>query len=108
MFREEIDFAFFAARLGWSYADYRDTTPVQRMFIRKELETVTVDESNLTMLATQRAIANVFGKKAKKLWTKRRKKQKPPLRKKEIRQIKKQHEEKTPWTPWSKKEVANG
>ena len=34
----DMDFAYFAVKLGWSLDDYDASTPVQRAFIRKEIE----------------------------------------------------------------------
>lgn len=70
-----MDFAFFAARLGWSRSDYEEMTPVQRLFILKELERETVRRTELLQSVVEIAIANVHrkkGRKPKRLWSKRR------------------------------------
>lgn len=107
-FAKEIDFAYFAARLGWSLSDYEACTPVQLMFVRKELETVTVSESNLMKDAVQVAVANALSKKKSKLWQKANKRAKPLIKKKETKALKKLFERQTPWTPWNSKGVNDG
>lgn len=70
-----MDFAFFAARLGWSLGDYEAVTPVQRLFVLKELERETVRRTELLQSVVELAVANVHRKKGKKpqrLWKKRR------------------------------------
>lgn len=69
-YSKPIDFAYFAACLGWSISDYEDSTPVQRAFIRKEIERQTVQKSELLKSAVQAAVNNVLNKKKVALWTK--------------------------------------
>lgn len=107
-FRDDLDFAFFAARLGWSIRDYEETTSVQRQLIRKELETLTVETSSLLKNAVQVAVNNAHSKRKAKLWIKRRKKQPPPIPIKEIKALQRHHAEHVPWTPWARKEVQDG
>lgn len=102
MFRNELDFAFFAAHLGWSPSDYADSTAVQRKFIRKELESLTVRQSNLMKDAVQVAVANALSKRQKKLWNKKSRKADPVVSDAEIAAIKKEMSRKAPWTPWQK------
>ena len=61
------------------------------MFVRKELETATVRDSNLLKDAVQVAVANCLSKKTYKLW------QKPHA---EIDALKEQYRKNPPWTPW--------
>lgn len=110
-FQSEIDFSFFAVRLGWSYSQYLETTPVQRRFIRKELETYTVETSTLYEKALEVALANSMAKrgaKKEKLWKKNRKKQAPIISVVEMEKIQQQLNKKIPWTPWSRKGAVNG
>lgn len=110
-FQSEIDFAFFAVRLGWSYSQYLETTPVQRRFIRKELETYTVETSTLYEKALEVALANSMAKrgaKKEKLWKKNRKKQAPIISVVEMEKIQQQLNKRIPWTPWSRKGAVNG
>lgn len=101
MFRKEADFAFFAARLGWDYEQYAQHTPVQLAFVRKELETVTVDQSNLFKDAVQVAVANCLSKKRHKLWKKRNGSfREDSFTYEEIDALKEQHRKNPPWTPW--------
>ena len=75
MFRNEADYAYFAARLGWTPEQYGSLTPVELAFVRKELETRTVRESELLQQAVEVAVANVMrkkGRKAAQLWKRRR------------------------------------
>lgn len=74
---------------------------MQLAFVRKELETVTVNESNLFKDAVQVAVANCLSKKRYKLW----KKQNGEFREdsftyEEIDALKEQHRKNPPWTPW--------
>lgn len=76
-----MDFAFFAARLGWSLSDYEEITPVQRLFILKELERETVRRTELLQSVVELAIANVHRKKGRKpqrLWRKRKEERREP------------------------------
>lgn len=75
MFSREIDYAYFAARLGWTPEQYGSLTPVQLSFVRKELETRTVRDSEIMQHATEVAVANVLRKKGRRvleLWKKLR------------------------------------
>lgn len=101
LFRREADFAFFAARLGWDYEQYAQHTPVQLAFVRKELETVTVGQSNLFKDAVQVAVANCLSKKRHKLWKKRNGSfREDSFTYEEIDALKEQHRKNPPWTPW--------
>ena len=107
-FQNEMDFAFFAAQLGWSRSDWEQTTAVERMFIRKELEKKTVEQSNLLVNVVQVAVSNVHNKRKRKLWVRKRKKAALPISRKEIGAIQEQLKKPAPWTPWQRKEVTNG
>lgn len=108
-FQTELDLAFFCARLGWSVDDYYASTPVQRAFIRKELETVTVQQSDLMKNAVAVAVNNVLNKKKRKLWKKlARSGGRPPIALLEIDAIQEQMRKRVPWTPWNGQEVKNG
>lgn len=77
-----MDFAFFAANLGWSLADYESMTPIQRMFILKEWEAKTVRDSDLLKSAVEVAMANVHrgkGKSYMRLWRKKAKEGEIPV-----------------------------
>lgn len=67
MFRRESDYAFFAARLGWTPDQYGSLTPVELSFVRKEFETMTVRDSEIMQHAVEVAVANVLRKKGRKL-----------------------------------------
>jgi hypothetical protein len=109
LFETEIDLAYFAVNLGWSVSDYYESTPVQRMFIRKEIERQTVQRSDLLKDAVQVAVSNVMGRRKNKLWLKtQRKAWEEPVRKREISAIQEQMNKRVPWTPWNGVEVSHG
>ena len=94
LFEEELDFAWFAAKFGWSKSDYNQITPVERLFIKKQCETETVERQTILQSTFELAIANVMrkkGKKYKKLFKRIKKKIKDeqPITKDEAKQIKK-------------------
>lgn len=100
----DMDFAFFAVRFGWSLFEYEALTPVQRLFVLKEWERKTVDDSNLMKDAFELAISNAMRKKGKspqKLWRK-----KAPTRNvvgaREFDALAEAMKEK-PWVPWIKR-----
>lgn len=92
MFRRESDYAYFAARLGWTPDEYGSLTPVELAFVRKELETRTVQESELLQHAVEVAVSNVMrkkGRKAAQLWKKTaHERREPPVAKKEFDALK--------------------
>lgn len=102
LFEHELDFAFFAAHLGWSPDDYGNSTAVERMFIRKELETLTVQRSNLLKDAVQVAVANALSKRKRKLWKKKAGEADMAIPEAEMAAVKKAMARKAPWTPWQK------
>lgn len=103
MWRRQIEYAYFAANLGWDYEQYGSCTPVQLLFIRKELEKKTVRESNLLKDAVQVAIARCFGKRDAVLWRRlARKDGESPIPISEIEAIQRRLAESVPWTPWTK------
>ena len=53
MYGTELDYAYFAANLGWTPEQYGSCTPVQLLFIRKEIEKKTVRDSDLFKSAVQ-------------------------------------------------------
>lgn len=72
-YQRELDFAFFAANLGYSRRDYDELTPLERVLILKAWENKVVSESYMTYNACFTAYYNVNrkkGKKALKLWRK--------------------------------------
>ena len=74
---------------------------MQLAFVRKELETVTVDQSNLFKDAVQVAVANCLSKKRHKLWKKRNGSfREDAFTYEEIDALKEQHRKNPPWTPW--------
>ena len=78
----DMDFAFFAVKLGWSRAEYEAMTPVQRLFVLKEIERETVRSSELDQSVAEIAMANAGrkkGKKHRKLWKRRRRKAAAPV-----------------------------
>lgn len=90
-FRDDIDFAVIAVRLGWSLAEYEAITPVQKRFILKEIERATVSDSELSRSAVELAVGNAFRKKGKRplrLWQKRAgEPQEPPVSEDEMRAL---------------------
>lgn len=92
MFARESDYAYFAARLGWTPEQYTSLTPVELAFVRKELETRTVRESEITQHAVEVAVANVMRKKGRKLlelWKKiNPERSAPPVKKDEFDALK--------------------
>ncbi|RVU97064.1 hypothetical protein EII22_09015 [Coriobacteriales bacterium OH1046] len=101
LWRNQIDYAYFAANLGWDYGQYGSCTPVQLLFIRKEIENRTVRESNLLKDAVQVAVANCLGKRKSSLWKRRsRVRVDPAMPIAEIEAIQEQLARAAPWTPW--------
>lgn len=98
----DMDFAYFAVRLGWSIHDYEATTAVQRAFIRKEIEKQTVEESELLESAVETALANCRRKRRApyRLWVKKRSKASPPISDAEVRAVGELMKNNTPWSPW--------
>lgn len=71
------------------------------MFVRKELETATVRDSNLLKDAVQVAVANCLSKKTYKLWQKRNGEfRETDFTHAEIDALKEQYRKSPPWTPW--------
>lgn len=101
MYAGQMDFAYFAATLGWGYDQYGSCTPVQLLFIRKEIESGTVRESTLMQDAVQVAVNNCLSRRKAKLWVRRNGEYDDsviPLS--EIEAIQAAMDEKPPWTPW--------
>lgn len=65
-FLDEIDYAYFAVKFGWTRSEYEQLTPIERRFIRKEIEEATVRESEIFQQIIEMAIGNSFRKKGKK------------------------------------------
>ncbi|WP_314653528.1 hypothetical protein [Slackia exigua] len=97
-FAKEIDYAYFAASLGWTYEQYGSCTPVQLLFIRKEIERRTVRDSDLLKDAVQVAVNNCLSKRKAKLWKRRGVALEIPVE--EVNAMKASMEEQAPWTPW--------
>ena len=104
LYADEIDFAYFAVNLGWDLEQYGSCTPVQLLFIRKEIERKTVRESNLLKDAVQVAVANCLGKRKHKLWVKKAGRYvETEFSEAEIDALTEELRKNTPWTPWNKK-----
>lgn len=105
MYGSEIDYAYFAANLGWTPEQYGSCTPVQLLFIRKEIEKKTVRDSDLLKSAVQVAVNNCLSKRKAKLWMKKQGEydENAAIPYSEIEAIKKQMATNAPWTPWQKK-----
>ena len=72
-YKEELEFAFFAANFGYSKQDYEALTPLERAVVRKAWEDKIVSDSYAIYNAVYTATYNVNrkkGKKALKLWKK--------------------------------------
>lgn len=65
-YQEDIDFAFFAVNLGYSYQEYCDLTPRQRVFIYKAYENKYITEAMMIYNAVFTATYNVNRPKRKK------------------------------------------
>lgn len=104
----DMDFAYFAVRLGWTIHDYEATTPVQRAFVRKEIERQTVESSEILTSAIETAIVNTRRKRRARyrLWVKKSDGDKPPISDEEIGAIGTLVKGNTPWSPW--KEASHG
>ena len=104
----DMDFAYFAVRLGWSLSDYEATTAVQRAFIRKEIEKQTVEMSELLESAVETAMANMRRKRRARyrLWVKKRGNEAPPISFEEMQAVEELMKRETPWSPW--REAGNG
>lgn len=88
--------------LGWSLYEFEQTTPVQRAFIRKEIERKTVNESNLMKSAIEAAMANGLGKKRVKLWKKKAKRDSgSPISAEDFAKLKRELKRNVPWSPWN-------
>lgn len=72
------------------------------MFVRKELESLTIQRSNLVMDAVQVAVANALSKRQRKLWVKKARSVEPVVPALELAAIKKEMGRRVPWTPWQK------
>lgn len=82
---------------------------MQLLFIRKEMESRTVRESNLLKDAVQIAVANCLGKRKSSLWARRsRGIVDPVLPISEIEAIQDLMARDAPWTPWSEGGAAVG
>ena len=102
--RKDIDFAYFAVNLGWDYGQYGSCTPVQLLFIRKEIENKTVRESNLMKDAVQVAVSNCLNKRKSKLWVRNSGEyDESQVSLSEIEAIQERMEKNAPWTPWQRK-----
>ena len=102
-FLADMDFAYFAAKLGWSIDEYNASTVVQRAFIRKEIERQTVDMSELVAEAVELAIANAYRKRRKRVRLWKRKADAsvpPPISKKEMAALSALMERDAPWSQW--------
>lgn len=65
------------SKYGWSKDQYDQMTPVERLFIKKQYETETVERQAMLQSTFELAIGNVLrkkGKKYKKLFKKLKKK----------------------------------
>lgn len=92
-FQSELDYAYFAVKFGWTKEQYQSLTPIERLFIMKEIETQTVREQELLQATFETAIGNVMRKKGKKyrsLFKKKRKHKEiePPISRKEALSLK--------------------
>lgn len=75
-FSDQSEYAYFAVRFGWTRAQYLAITPVERAFIRKEIERQTVRDQEILQSTLEIAMANAFGKKGRKRKTLFKKKHK--------------------------------
>lgn len=90
-FDRQRDYAYFAVKFGWTYEEYASLTPVQKLFVRKEIEKQTVSDTELLMAVVESAIANVHRKKGQKrrnLWPEIHKDIKPPMSKNDFMRLK--------------------
>ena len=74
-YRNDMDFAFFAANFGYSKRDYESLTQKERAFLYKAWEDRLVLQTSLIYNAVFKATYNVNRpkrKRALKLWTKKR------------------------------------
>lgn len=77
---------------------------MQLLFIRKEIEKRTVQDSELLKKAVQVAINNCFGKRKARLWKRKRRvydEMQVPVA--EIEAIRERMKKSVPWTPWQKR-----
>ena len=93
-FKNELDFAYFVVKFGWTREQYDSLTEVERLLILKQIETETVQEQEKLQATFELAISNVMrkkGKKYRKLFKRVKKKLKDeqPITKDEAKQIKK-------------------
>lgn len=90
-FTNQADYAYFAVKFGWTKDQYYSLTPVERLFIIKEIETQEVQKQELMQATFETAIANVMrkkGKKYRKLWKKKRKEAELPISMAEAKKVK--------------------
>lgn len=76
---------------------------MQRSFVRKELESYTVETSSLLESAVEVAVGNCLRKRGKqraKLWKKKPRRSDPTVSASEAKAVKRAMAEKAPWTPW--------
>lgn len=73
LYKNVMDFAFFAVNFGYSRRDYDGLTPTEKAFIYKAWEDKTVSESTVLRDAVLNAVSNALRKKNarfRKLWKK--------------------------------------
>lgn len=81
-YKYQMDYGYFAAHFGWSIDQYEAITPVERLFILKNIESETVTQTELYQGIVELSLANSFRKKGrtyKKFWKKLKKKGDVPI-----------------------------
>ncbi len=98
-FAYELDYAYFAARLGWTPEQYESLTPIQRLFVRKELETVTVNKTNIMQDAMRLSIVNAHNGKTYRVFA-RAVARDETITDEDVSALVAAYKENPPWVPW--------
>lgn len=101
-FARELDYAFFAARLGWTPEQYGSLTQIERLFVRKELETVMVERTNLFQEAAKLAFVNAWNGKKYQIFKKHVGRDET-ITDDEVARLAAACKENPPWVPWGSK-----
>ena len=101
-FSRELDYAYFAARLGWTPKEYGSLTQVERLFVRKELETVTVERTNLFQEAAKLAFVNAWNGKRYQIFKKHVGRDES-ITDEDVQKLVEACRKNPPWVPWGNK-----
>ena len=98
-FSRQLDYAFFAARLGWTPEQYGSLTQIERLFVRKELEIYTAECTNILQEAVKLAFVNAYNGKNYRLFRKRISRDET-ITDDDVMKLAAACKENPPWVPW--------